>query len=296
MMPARLRDFVLLFVLSSIWGSSYMLIKVALESVPPVTIAAGRIVLAAVVLVGVVRLRGQRLPGRPREWTPFVVLAVFGNVVPFTLISLSEQRIDSGLAAILTGFVPLATVLLAHVFISDERFTVHKGGGLALGFAGLVVLVGPDALAGLGADAAAQLAVVGAALCYAMATVYARRLSRVPPTVTAAATMTLAAALILPFSLVLETPWRLTPSVTGLVTVAVLGVVSTAAASLIFFRLVNVAGATFTSLINYLIPVVGVACGVLVLDERLSGAAFAALALILAGVGLISRRPAAAKR
>ena len=285
------RDLALLFVLASIWGASYMLIKVAVASVPPVTIAAARILIAALVLVAVVGLRGERLPRGARAWWPFVVLAVVGNAVPFTLIGWGELRIGAGLGAILTGVMPLGTVLLAHVFTSDERFTATTAAGLALGFAGIVVLVGPDALAGLGDDVLAQLAVVAAALCYAAATVYARRLKAVTPTVTAAATMAAAAALMVPFSLVFDAPWRLAPDAAALASVAALGVVSTAGASLIYFGLVRSAGATVTSLVNYLIPPIGVLWGVLVLGEKLTADAIAALALILCGIAAINRQP-----
>ena len=290
----RARDFALLFVLSSIWGGSYMLIKVALDTVPPVTVAAGRILLAALVLAVVVRVRGERLPAGPRAWAPFVVIAVFGNVLPFSLINWGELRIDSGLAAILTGFMPLATVLLAHVFIHDERFTAAKGWGLAAGLVGLVVLVGPDALAGLGSDVLAQLSVVGAAVCYAITTVYARRLRPRSPMETATASLIVAAVLIVPAALVIETPWTLAPSVVALGAIAVLGIVGTAAASLLVYHLIATTGATFTAQINYLIPMMGVAWGVAVLGERPSAGALFALVLILSGIGLSGRRPSPA--
>ncbi len=287
----RARDFVLLFTLASIWGGSYMLIKVALDTVPPVTVAAGRILLAALVLAVVVRLRGERLPVGARAWAPFAPIAIFGNVLPFSLISWGELRIDSGLAAILTGFMPLATVLLAHGFIRDERYTAAKGWGLAAGIVGLIVLVGPGVLAGIGADVVAQLAVVGAALCYAVTTVYTRRLRLQSPLETATASSIIGAAMIVPAAIVLETPWTLAPSAAALGAIAVLGVVGTAAASLLVFHLIATTGATFTAQINYLIPLMGVAWGAAVLGERPSAGAFVALALILSGVGLTSRRP-----
>ena len=289
--PGRARDFAWLFALASIWGGSYMLFKVAIGTVPPVTVAAARILLAALVLAVVVRMRGERLPAGARAWAPFVVLAFFGSALPFSLINWGELRIDSGLAAILTGFMPLGTVLLAHVYIRDERFTATKGWGLAVGLVGLIVLVGPDALAGFGSDVVAQLAVVAAALCYAVATVFARRLRPRPPTETATASLIVSAAMIVPIALVIETPWTLAPSAVALGAIAVLGVVGTAAASLILFHLTATTGATFTAQINYLIPVMGVAWGAAVLGERPSAGAFVALALILSGIGLISRRP-----
>ncbi len=287
---AKPRDLALLFLLGAIWGSSFMLIKVAVATVPPVTIAAGRILLAAVVLVAFVRARGERMPSRAVAWGPFAVIAVLGNAVPFTLIGWGELRVDSGLAAILMGTVPLVTVLLAHLVISDERFTLNKLGGLAVGFAGVVVLVGPDALAGLGDDVRAQLAIFGAALCYAATTVYVRRLRGVTATVTAAATMVVATVLIVPFSLVIDTPWRLSPTPTAIAAVVALGLIATAGGSLIYFRLIRTTGATFASLVNYLIPPIGVIWGMLVLDEPLSAQAIAALALILCGIAVINRR------
>ncbi len=289
------RDLALLLLLAAIWGSSYTLIKLALPTVPPVTVTAGRMIVAAAVMLVVIRLRGERLPSRLRDWAPYLVTGIIGNALPFTLINWGETRIDAGLAAILTGVMPLGTMLLAHVFISDERFTLRKGAGVAAGFAGLVVLVGADALAGLGAQVLAQLAVVGAALCYSASTVYARGLSRLSPTVMTAATMLTASAASVPVALVAEAPWRLEPGATAIAAIIVLGVGATAAGMLIFFVLVRSAGATLTALVNYLVPVMGVAWGWLVLAETPSLRALAALALILSGIAAINRRPRAAR-
>ena len=287
---ARPIDFVLLLALSSIWGASYMLIKLGLETVPPLTLAAARIVLGAATLMAVVRLRRLRLPGTWRAWTPFAVMAVVGNVVPFSLIAWGETRIPSGLTAILLGVVPVSTMVLAHICTADDRITAPKLAGLAAGFAGLCVLVGPDLLAGLGGGLAGKLAIVGAALCYATSIVYARRLRGSPVLVNAACTLTLAATIIVPFSLALEAPWGLEPSATSVAALVVLGVVGTGAATMIFFGLVAGAGATFTSLINFLIPLFGVLWGWAVLSERLPATAFVGLALILSGVALVNRR------
>ena len=289
-LSARPIDFVLLLALSSIWGSSYMLIKLGLETVPPLTLAASRVVLGAAALMAVVRLRALRLPTGVRAWTPFAVMAVVGNALPFSLIAWGETRTASGLTAILLGVVPVSTMVLTHIFTTDERFTANKLAGLAAGFAGLLVLVGPDALAGLGGGLAGKLAIVGAALCYATAIVYARRLRHVPALVSAACTLTLAAALMVPLSLALEAPWRLSPSTTSVAALVVLGVIGTGVATMIFFRLIAGAGATFTSLINYLIPLFGVVWGWAVLAERLPAAAYLGLALILSGVALVNRK------
>jgi len=286
------RELALLALLSMIWGGSFMLIKLALVTVPPATIAAGRLAIAAGSLLIVARLTGIRLPRTLREWAPFFVLGILSSALPFALIGWGEQRIDSALAAILTGVMPLATAALAHLFTADDRFTRAKAAGLASGFAGLVVLVGGDALAGLGAHLAGQLAVVGAALCYAGNAVYARRLSAAwPPLATTTAAMIAAFAVILPASLLIDAPWRLAPDATAAWAILVLGVGATAGGSLIFYELVRTAGATTTALVNYLVPLAGVIWGAAVLGERPSVRAFIALGLILLGVALNNRRP-----
>jgi drug/metabolite transporter (DMT)-like permease len=286
---ARPIDFVLLLALSSIWGASYMLIKLGLETVPPLTLAATRIVLGAAALMTVVRLRRLRLPRGLRAWTPFAVMAVVGNALPFSLIAWGETRMPSGLTAILLGVVPVSTMVLAHVFTADDRFTANKLMGLGAGFAGLCVLIGPDVLAGLGGGLSAKLAIVAAALCYATSIVYARRLRHVPVLVSGACTLSVAALIIVPFSLALESPWQIEPSATSAAALVVLGFVGTGVATMIFFGLTGGAGATFTSLINYLIPLFGVLWGWAVLAERLPAASFFGLALILSGVALVNR-------
>lgn len=288
--PPRRANVALLLSLALIWGSSYMLIKLGLESLPPLTIAAARITLAAMVVVAIMRWRGGRLPVGLAQWKPFFVMAMLSNVLPFILIAWGETRIDSGLTGILLGCMPLATLVLAHLFTLDERLTTAKLSGLVLGASGLAVLVGADALSGVGGHLLGELAVIGAALCYASATVYAHRAIRARPSVSAAATLLVASAIILPFSLVLDTPWRLAPSASSLIAVFLLGVVGTGIATMIYFRLIAGAGATFTSMINYLIPPISVVWGVVLLAETPTLRMAGALVLIIAGVGLINRK------
>lgn len=291
MPPSSFRTNVaLLAVLSLIWGSSFMLIKLSLETLPPLTITAARIVLAAMVAVVITLVRGEHLPKSMGLWKHYFVISMLSNVLPFILIAWGEARIDSGLTGILLGGTPLATLALAHRFTIDERLTPTKIAGLAFGAAGLAVLVGAEALEGLGGHLLGEFAVIGAGLCYALATVYAYRTIRGRPSVTAAATLLLSSAIILPFSLVVDTPWRLAPSAISLAAVAMLGIVGTGIATLIYFRLIASVGATFTSMINYLIPPISVLWGVLLLGESLSPRMVGALALILVGIGLISRR------
>ena len=157
-----------------------MAIKVGVETIPPLTLAAVRVILAAVILYGATLLRGERLAGGLRFWTFCFLLGVIGNGLPFTLIGWGEQRISSGLAAILMSVMPLATVVMAHFFTTGDRVTPAKFAGVVIGFGGIVVLVGPEALKGLGSDLWRQLAVGGGALCYAVAVILARNTPPAP--------------------------------------------------------------------------------------------------------------------
>jgi drug/metabolite transporter (DMT)-like permease len=289
--PSTLRvagpgDLALLALLAAIWGASFMFIKVAVETIPPLTIVAGRVALGAALLLAVARARGVRLPRDRATWARCAAIAAIGNVAPFALIAWGEARIDSALAAILMSTVPLATVLLAHLLTRDERLSLDKAAGVAVGLAGVAVLIGPGALSGLGDRLLGQLAVVLAACGYALAGIVARGLAGQSAAATGAAVLSVAASVAVPGSLLLDRPWTLQPSAQALGAVAVLGLLCTGAAYLILFRLVTRVGATFLSLNNYLVPLFGVLWGALLLGERLPPRALGALALILAGIAV----------
>jgi len=291
---SRTLNVVMLLALAMIWGSSFLFIKIAVATVPPLTMTAGRLLLGAGVLWLAAIAAGARMPRAPGLWGRFALIGAFANAVPFFLISWGEQRIDSGLAAVLMAVSPLVALVLAHFFTRGDRLNANKLAGVALGFAGVIVLVGVDALSRLGADVRAQLAVAAAALCYAIAAILARRLPQQPPAVAATATVLCAAAMITPLALILDRPWTLAPSPGGLAAVVVLGLFPTALAALIYFRLIERVGVSFVVTSNYLVPVVGVLAGALVLDEVLGWRTLAALALVLAGIALGQwrRRPA----
>jgi drug/metabolite transporter (DMT)-like permease len=280
-------DYLLLLVLSAIWGSSFLLIKLAVATIPPMTLVAARLGLAALAMLLFLAATGRRLPRDWRIWRGFLAVAAIGNVVPFFLINWGEVTVDSGLAAILLATVPLATVVVAHLFAPDERLTPMKGLGVTVGFGGIVVLVGPEALAGFGREAVSQLAIVGAACCYAVTSVFVRRsrLIALPPAVNAAGVLATATVIAVPLALVIDRPWELpAPSTDSLLAVVVLALLSTSVAFLILFRLLATTGATFVSLLNYMAPVFGVFWGALLLSEPLRLDALGALALILLGL------------
>lgn len=277
-------EIALLLSLATIWSSAFGFIKVAVETVPPMTVTMGRLLLATIVIVVFVRLRGHRLPDAPGLWRKFFLIGLFGNALPFTLIGWGEQRIDSGLAAILMAVMPIATLLLAHFFAEDERMNPARVVGVAFGFAGVLVLIGPDALHGLGDGAIRQTAVAGGAVCYAIATVIARRLPRMPTSLSAAGALIAALVVALPMSLIIDRPWTLSPSAASAGAVVVLGLLPTALAYIIYFALLRRTEANFIALINYLIPCLGVIWGIIFLDELLQWRASLALGIILAGI------------
>lgn len=285
------RQWLLLVLLSVLWGGAFFFVEVALESLPPTTIVLGRLALAAVALQLVARVAGLALPRGWRAWSPFLLLGAVNNALPFSLITWGQQAITGGLASILNATAPLFTVLLAHLVTEDERLDAGKIVGVLLGLAGVAVLVGPDALAGLGDAVLAQLAVLAAALCYAVAGLLGRRLRAHPPLVTATAMVTCSALLMVPVAVWLDRPWTL-PLPGGAALGAVLGLAlfSTLLAYLIFFRLLAGAGATNALLVTFLIPVSALLLGALLLDEPVDARQIGGMALIGLGLAAVDGR------
>jgi len=288
---SNIKAFLLLITLATIWSSSFAVIKIGIETLPPLTLAALRIILAAVVLYGYMLSKGLALPRSWPFWKLAFMVGLFGNALPFTLIGWGEQTIDSGLAAILMAVMPLATLLLVHVFTNNERLSAPKLIGIITGFMGIIVLVGPEALEGLGGDLIAQLAVAGGALCYAVASTTATHMPDMHPAQRGAAVMGLAAIQMIPLALWLDHPWALSPDLASLTAGVYLGLFPTALATIIYFKLITARGATFIALNNYMVPALGVIWGWMFLNETVSGQALTALALILAGIAIASARP-----
>ncbi len=280
------RHLALLFLLSLIWGSSFMAIKIGIETIPPLSLAAARVILAAVVLWVFARLQGHGLPKGWRIWIYCFFLGVIGNGLPFTLINWGEQRIDSGLAAILMAVMPLATVVMAHFFTTGDRMTPFKLAGVVIGFGGVVVLVGPEAIKGLGSDIWRQLAVSGGAVSYAIAAILARNMPAAPLIARSAAVMIVASVVMAPLAIIFEAPGTLMPSQEAVWAAVYLGLFPTALATIILFHLLQNRNASFVVPINYLIPVFGVIWGVVALGEAISPRAVTALVVILVGMGI----------
>lgn len=276
-------DYALLGLLGALWGSSFLLIKLAVATVPPLTVAAGRICVGAALLLAIVALRRQSLRPLLAHWLSLVAMGALGSILPFFLISYGETRIDSGLAAILMALVPLSTIVLAHFFVPQEPFTAGKGVGLVLGIAGVLVLIGPGAVLNL-RGAVAELAIAAATLCYAGNAIIARRLPPMKAELVGTGMLLAAAVCGIPACLIIDRPWRLAPSAGSLWAIVCLGAACTALGYLLLFRIIARAGAGFSSLNNYLVPLFGVLWGGLFLGEQPERRALLALALIFAGI------------
>lgn len=285
-------SFARLGALALAWGASFLLIKLALEGLSPLQIVVGRVSAGALVLWAILLLRRQPLPRGIRLWAHLMVLGVVANIVPFFLFGFGEQRITSGLAGVLNGSTPLFTLVFAIALLPQERLSPARVLGLALGLIGVVLVVGPWDSNPLTSSVPGQLACLGASCCYAIAFVYTRRFvsgSGYPPTSLAAGQLGSAAVLLwLVAPLLARGEMALTGTVVG--AVAVLGAVGTGVAYLLYYRLIADAGATSTSMVTYLIPVVAVLLGVLVLSEPVGWNLFAGAAVVILGVALAEGR------
>ena len=292
-MPAQrtLNDWALLMALVVMWGSAFLFIKLGVATVPPMTLVAARLVLGTAVLLPLVYMRGLRLPPLGAAWLPFILLALLGNAIPFYLITWGQQTVPSALAGILMAAMPLATMVLAHFAVVGEHLTRHRVAGFVLGFLGIMSLMGPAALGGLGGSALlAQLAILAGALCYAANSVLTRRLVTSGFLVSATAMLLVASVIVVPVALMLDRPWELAPGASSILSILWLGVGPTAVATIFYFQLISSAGPTFMSIVNYLSPCIAVALGVALLGEEPGVSAYAGLALILTGIAVSQLR------
>jgi drug/metabolite transporter (DMT)-like permease len=286
-------DWATLIALALIWGGAFFFISVAVREVAPFTYVWLRLSVAAAALWLFLLWRGERLALPRRVWGSIVVLALLNNAVPFVLFGWGQTHIASGLASILNATTPVWGVVVAHLFTSDERLTPGKLAGVLLGFGGVVTMIGPGILGSLGGDVLAQLACLVAALCYAIAGVWARRFKAlgIPPVTVATSQLTAGALLMLPFAMTIDRPWLDTaPSLGAWAAILALALVCTAFAYVLYFRLIDSAGATNALLVTLLVPPIAILLGALFLGEVLHPRDFAGLALIACGLAAIDGR------
>jgi drug/metabolite transporter (DMT)-like permease len=282
-----------LFALTAAWSGIFLLNRFALGSLPPLTAVFLRLGLAAPLLIAVAYLQGDRLPRSLAAWGAFALMGLLNNALPFTLFVWAQQSIASGLAAIVNATTPFFTVLLAHALTTDEKMSGGKVTSVLLGLAGVVVLIGPGALAGLDRAVVAELVCLLAPISYACAGIWGRRFRTLSPTVAAAGMVTSSALMMAPLALWHDRPWTLAPSTLSLASVAVQAAAGTALAYWLYFRILKTAGATNLLLVTLLMPPAALALGALFADERFGWGAFGGLGLIALGLAAMDGRPAA---
>lgn len=289
MSSANLRtELPLLALLALLWGSSYLLIKVAVAEIPPVTLIALRVLGAAIFLLLVMGARCERLPRDARTWRMLLVQAVFNSIGAWTVLAWGQQYVESGLASVLNSTSPVFVFLITALVTRHEALNGRKLVGAVLGVLGVALIVGVDVLRGLGDQVAGQLACLVGAVLYAGAAIYGKRFNHISAIATATGTMIWASLVLVPLALVLDQSWTLTPSPTALAATVILSIVCTGGALLIYFRLVRTLGSMGVASQSYLRAGIGVVLGVLLLGETFTFPVAAGLCAAIGGVALIN--------
>ncbi len=287
--PMSLLEWGMLLVLSAVWGGSFFFNEIALRELPVLTLAVSRVGLAAIVLLVVLHLWGERLPTAGSIWLAFFTMGLLNNALPFTLILAGQQQIASGVASILNASTPLFTVVLAHFLTSDERISMGKSLGVVIGFVGVAVMIGVDAVSDLGSHVVAQVLCLAGALSYGFAGIYGRRFRvlKVKPISTATGQLIASTIMLMPVAMIIDKPWNLpVPGAAVIGAIVGVAVISTALAYVLYFRILATAGATNLLLVTFLIPASAILLGAVFLAEALQPHHVAGMTLI--GTGLLA--------
>ena len=288
-------EYVLLLVVSVLWAGSYVWVKIGLETVPPLTLMAGRIVVAGLFLLTIAHITGRRLPTDPLTWRMCAVQGALATVLPFSLVAWGQQWVDAGPTAILNSVSPVFVFLITWAITRHEPATATKLVGVVAGLGGVLMVMGPAAIGGLGKSVWPQVAIVLSSLSYAVGAIFARNFRAADPVTTAATAMICASALIVPLALVCEPPWTYSPSWTGLKCVLALGVLSTGLGFMIYFRLSRTLGAMGVSAQSYLRAPIGVLLGAVLLGEAVTLPMLGGMLLVVIGIAAMTLPASAPK-
>lgn len=281
----------MLLALSTLWGGSFLFNRLAVAEVPTLSVVFVRVTIAAIALLIVARVTGIAMPSDRRAWRDYLVMGLLNNIIPFILIVWGQRTIGAGLASILNATTPIFGVIIAHLFTRDDKATPLKAMGIVVAFLGVAVLVGIDALVGIGDHLLAELACLGAALSYGFSGLWSRRFRGRPPLTTAAGQLICSSVLLLPAVAVVDQPWlHALPSPTAIAAITALALLSTAVAYILFFRLTTLVGPTNTMLVTFMIPPSAILLGIVFLAERLAPQHIAGVVLIGAGLAAIDGR------
>ncbi|MEM1287067.1 MAG: DMT family transporter [Pseudomonadota bacterium] len=282
----------LLFLLGFVWGGSFVFAKIAVAEIPPLTLVLLRVSLAALTLHVICAFAGVRLTMTFQGLRNYAVMGLLNNVIAFSLIFWGQQEIGASLSSILNAATPFFTVLIAGLVLADERFSANKLAGLVVGFFGVVMVIGPRHLLGLGDNLVSELAIVGAALSYGFASVWGRRFAGEPPLATATGQLTMSTLMMIPIAFIVERPLSMSmPSLQVVFAVLALSVVCTALAYLLFFKILKMAGATNVSLVTMLVPISAIILSIPLLGEELDALKLIGLGVIGIGLAVLDGRP-----
>ena len=286
--PMSARDWTLLLILGAIWGGSFFFARIAVQEIPPLVLVLLRVAIAAIALQIYLFATGTSFKPALERIGPFFALALLNNVIPFSLIFAGQTQMGAGLASVLNATTPMWTLIVASMLTADEKLTVNKSIGIMLGIAGTAVMIGPGVIAGLGGPVWAKLALVGAALSYALALVLARKkFVGVPVPIVASGQLSASTIIMIPVVAALYSPAVvMTGSSHVWVAILALALVSTAFAYILYFRILASAGATNASLVTLIVPVSAILLGVVFLGETLE--TFEMIGMLLIGLGLIT--------
>ena len=283
--PTR-NDYIVLFALGALWGSSFGAIKIALHGVTPLTVMSVRILLAGAALLLLILVRKTPFPRGIQNWIKIGWMALFGTLIPFFLVPWGQLQIDSSLAAILMAVNPLFALTLGHFFSDHESFTLRQLLAMLVGFSGILLVFGENAISSINGNIWAQLAVIGAGLCYTISGVIVSRVRGASADSVSASIFICSSVIVFPLWMILEQPWSLHFETESLLALTHLGLVSTGMAFLMRYYIILRAGAVFLSYVAFIIPMFGILFGILFLGETISVNTMGAVVLILSGVYL----------
>lgn len=281
-------EYALLLLLALLWGSSYMFVKIGVETIPPLTLITLRVGIAAIMLVGIVIWRKEKVPTDPATLLQLLLQAFLNSFGAWTIVAWGQQYVESSLATVLNSTSPLFVFLITFFFTRHESTNALKLIGAGLGITGVVLIVGTDALQGLGQQVGAQFAILFAAFMYGCAAIYGKRFSHISPTVIAATAMVLATCAMIPLSLAFDRPWTIVPSAKSVMAAVALGILCTGVALMLYFRLLRTLGSMGVASQGYLRVGVGVLLGIFILDETITPVIAAGIAAAVIGVILIN--------
>ena len=286
-------EWMLLVLLSVVWGGSFFFNGIALREFPTLSIVTARVGLAALALLLLMKMLGQGIQLNRQILKAFFGMSFLNNVVPFSLIVWGQQHIASGVASILNATTPLFTMLVAHWFTTDEKINPRRLLGVLTGMGGVGLMMGLDSMESSGFHLLGQSAILLAAFSYGLAGVYGKRFAQleIPPLATATGQLCASSMILIPLTLWIDQPWTMAmPSIEGMGSLLGIALLSTALAYVIYFRLLKTAGATNLLLVTLLIPVSAIILGVFLLDESLEPQHLSGMAVISLGLLIMDGR------